>query len=299
MAFRWIAWCIACIALPAAAQLKVFATYPEWGALARELGGDKVSVYVAGDALQDPHRVPERVDMLVKVRAADLLIATGVELEAGWLPTLLRQSGNWKVRHGTRGYFEAAAYVPLLDKPRRLERRELGMHSGGDPHVQTNPREILRVATALASRMAEIDSSNGVYYHRRFNAFEERWNAAIRRWERRALPLRGMPVVVQHKAFTYLIRWLGMREVAVLEPRPGVQPTAADLSQALAALRPGHARLILRAAYENKDPSEWISEQAKIPVVPLPFTVGAEPGSSDLFGLFDVTIERLVRAAGP
>src|SRR3954469_25908159 len=170
-------------AVSAHAALSVFATVPEWAALAEEIGGDRVKVYAATNALQDPHRVEARPSLIARARGADLVVATGAELEVGWLPLVLQQSGNAKVRPGTPGYFEAAAQVPLLGKPTRLDRSEGDVHPAGDPHVQTDPRNIARVAPALAARLGQLDPAHAARYQARLKDFLDRWNAAIARWE--------------------------------------------------------------------------------------------------------------------
>src|SRR5262249_17557061 len=151
-------------------------------------------------------------------RTADLVVATGAELEVGWLPLVLLQAGNPKLQPGKPGYFEATQFVPLLEKPARLDRADGDVHPGGNPHIQTDPRNIARVATALAARLAEIDPANAAAYQSRYKAFSERWSAAIANWEKQGASLRGVPILVQHKAFTYLIAWLGLKEIAALEP---------------------------------------------------------------------------------
>lgn len=287
----------ALLALPAFAALNVFATVPEWGALVQEVGGDKVSVFVATNALQDPHHVEAKPSLIARARNADLVVATGAELEIGWLPLVLQQAGNAKVQPGKPGYFEAAAFVTLLDRPTRLDRAEGDVHPGGDPHIQTDPRNLLRIAAPLAQRLAALDPPNAEYYATRQKDFAQRYAAAIARWEAAAVPLRGMPVVVQHKAFTYLIAWLGLNPVATLEPKPGVEPTAAYLAEVLGTLQKTPARMVLRAAYQSDRASRWIAERAKIPAVALPFTVGGDPEARDLFSLFDDTLVRLLQAA--
>ena len=235
----------------ARAAVNVFATVPEWGALAEELGGDKVKIYVATNALQDPHHVEAKPSLIARARNADLIIATGAELEIGWLPLVLQQAGNPKVQPGKPGFFEAAAFVTLLDKPVRLDRAEGDVHPAGDPHIQTDPRNFARVATPLAARFAEIDPENAAYYQERYKAFADRWAASIAKWGTEAAPLRGVPVLVQHKAFTYLIAWLGLKEIAALEPKPGIEPTTAHLSEVLAILQRQPAKMVLRAAYHG------------------------------------------------
>ena len=289
--------CVAYAWLPAHADLNIFSTVPEWAALAQEIGGDKVKVYSATNALQDPHHVEARPSLISRARNADLVLATGAELEIGWLPLVIQQAANPKIRPGQPGYFEAAAYVALLGKPARLDRAEGDVHPAGDPHIQTDPRNIGRVATQLGARMAQLDPANAPAYQARLAQFSARWNAAVANWEKQAAPLRGASIVVQHKAFSYLEAWLGLREVAALEPKPGLEPTTAHLSSVLEILQKTPARLVIRAAYQSPRASEWIAERAKMNAVALPFTVGGSDGAKDLFGLFDDTIARLLKGS--
>ena len=285
------------LAAPAFAALNIFATVPVWGALAEELGGDKVKVYVATNALQDPHHVEAKPSLIARARNADLVVATGAELEIGWLPLVTQQAGNPRIAPGKPGYFEAAAFVTMLEKPSRLDRADGDVHPGGNPHIQTDPRNVLRVAAPLTARLVELDPANASYYQERGKAFAERFGVAIGNWEKLAAPLKGVPIVVQHKAFTYLISWLEMNEVAVLEPKPGVEPTTAWLSEVLSLLQRQPAKMVIRAAYQGDRASQWIAERAKINAVALPFTVGGTPEAKDLFGLYDDTISRLLKGA--
>jgi zinc/manganese transport system substrate-binding protein len=291
---RLLAALLCAAGLPSHAALNVLATVPEWGALAQELGGDKVKVSVATTALQDPHRVEARPSLIARARAADLVIATGAELEIGWLPLVVQQAGNARVRPGGPGYFEAAAHVTTLEKPARLDRAEGDVHPMGNPHIQTDPRNIARVAGPLSAKLAELDPANAAYYQSRLASFGRRWSAALAKWDVLAAPLRGVGVLVQHKAFPYLLDWLGMKEVAALEPKPGIEPTTSHLSQVLATIQQQPVKMVLRAAYQNDRASQWIAERAGINVVTLPFTVGGTGGATDLFGLFDDTVKRLL-----
>lgn len=292
--FAWVTWA-AWFAMPVQA-IEVFATVPEWAALAKEIGGDKVSVFSATHGLQDPHHVEARPSLIAKARRADLVVATGADLEVGWLPVVLRESGNARVQPGQPGYLEAAGEVRMLDAPARLDRAEGDVHAAGNPHIQTDPRNILKVGAALAERMASLDAGNAAGYRDGYAAFAGKWRAAQARWEMDAAPLRGLPVVVQHKSWTYLIDWLGMKEVAALEPKPGVEPSAAHLSRLVEQASASRPRLVLRAAYNNPRPAEWYAAQAKVPVAVLPFTVGGNEAARDLFGLFDDTVRRLTES---
>jgi zinc/manganese transport system substrate-binding protein len=280
--------------LPAAAALNVFACEPEWGALAQELGGDKVSVYSATTALQDAHRIEARPSLIARIRSADLLICSGSELEIGWIPLLLTQSGNSKVQLGSPGYFEASQYVVKLEIPKVIDRALGDIHPGGNPHVHTDPRNIARIAPVLAERMAQLDSANADNYRSRGKSFLERWQAAIARWERQAAPLKGVPIVVYHKDFSYFINWVGMKETGSLEPKPGIPPTPSHLAGLVDQMKRQPAKLIVYSPYNSPQAAQFLSERARIPALMLPFTVGGSEGAKDLFGLFDDTISRLL-----
>lgn len=283
--------------IPTSAALRVFACEPEWGALAAELGGPAVSVYTATTGLQDPHLVEARPSLIAQMRKADLVVCTGGDLEQGWLPLLFQQGGNSRVQPGGPGYFEAAAFVTLLEVPNRLDRAEGDVHAMGNPHLHLDPRNIALVAAGLAKRLAQIDGANAAQYQVRHDDFAKRWTQAMRRWEQQGAPLRGIPIVTQHKSWSYLSQWLGLRDVATLEAKPGIPPGSAYLSQVLAELRQKPAKMVIRAAYQDSRPSLWLAERANIPAVELPFTVGGSEQAKDLFGLFDDTLVRLLKAA--
>lgn len=298
---RKIAWALLLtpllLALPAQAALRVFACEPEWGALAQELGGNLVEVTTATTALQDPHHIQARPSLIARARNADLVVCTGAELEIGWLPLLLQQAGNAKIQAGQAGNFAAADFVRKLDLPNQLDRAQGDVHAAGNPHIQTDPRAIAQVATALGARLAQVDPAHASEYAQRLSDFSQRWQQAIGRWSARAAPLKGVAVVSQHKAFVYLYDWLGLKEVAVLEPKPGVEPSASHLQSVLASLKSTPARMSLHAAYQDPKPSEWLSRNAGVPAVKIAFTVGGTEGAKDLFSLFDDTVSRLLAAA--
>lgn len=283
------------VSLPASAALRVLACEPEWGALAQELGGDKLEVTLATTARQDPHHVQAKPSLIARARNADLLACTGAGLEVGWLPILLQQSSNPKIQSGRPGNFAASDFVQKLDVPTRVDRSEGDVHPEGNPHIQTDPRNIAKVAAAMALRLEQIDPANRAFYQQREQGFAQRWNAAIARWSVQAAPLRGTPILVQHKAWSYLERWLGLQSVDALEPKPGVEPTASHLQEILAHQKERPAHLVIYAAYQDPRSAEWVAERAKIPAVPLPFTVGGTPAAKDLFGLFDDTVARLLK----
>jgi len=279
--------------LPALADLNVFACEPEWASLLNELGKDKLTIHTAVNALQDPHHIQARPGLIAKMRRAQLVVCTGAQLEIGWLPVLLRRGANPRVQPGQPGYFEAANYVTLLDKPQHLDRANGDVHAAGDPHIQTDPHNITRVANALQKRLVQLDPDNTDYYRQRGANFLQRWQAALRGWQIRAGQLQGLSVVTQHKSWRYLFKWLQIDVVARLEPKPGIPPSTAHLTQVLKLLKHRPARAIVRASYQPAKATQWLQQRSGLPVVVLPFTVGGSEQATDLFSLYDSTLQAL------
>lgn len=281
----------------ASAAINVFACEPEWAALTQELGGELVKVTSATTALQDPHHIQARPSLISRTRRADLLVCTGAELEVGWLPVLLQKAGNPRILPGTPGYFMATDTVDLLEIPDQLDRSKGDIHAAGNPHIQTDPRRIGQVAQMLSQRLAEVDPSHAADYESRYADFAKRWQQAIADWEQQAKSIRGRSIVVQHRNWVYLEDWLDLQELAALEPKPGVPPSAAQLSRVLASIKGKPVLAVVHAAYQNPKAANWLGKKAGLPVVTLPFTVGGSDAAQDLFGLFDDTIAKLTGAA--
>jgi zinc/manganese transport system substrate-binding protein len=284
-------------AVPAQAALKVLATTPDWAALVTELAGDKVTVYTATSAFQDVHRVDAKPSLVARARTADLVVATGADLEIGWMPVLLQDSGNTKIQPGSPGYFEAAPLVRLLEVPSAVDRSMGDIHPLGNPHVTLDPRNIAIIAKALTAHLVSLDSANAAFYAARGEDFQKRWQQATVQWEAKAAPLKGVGVVVIHRDQVYLCNWLGLKELAAIEPKPGVPPSAGYLGNLVTKLAATPPKMILRNAYNDPRAAEWLSQRIGVPVVLLPYTVGGTPEAKDLFGLFDDTINRLLAGA--
>jgi zinc/manganese transport system substrate-binding protein len=285
------------LTLPAQAAIKVLATTADWSALTTELGGDKVNVYTATSPLQDVHQVDAKPSLVARARSADLVVANGAELEIGWLPVLLQESGNARIQPGAPGYFEATSALRLVDIPTAVDRSMGDIHPLGNPHAHLDPRNIALVAKALTARLAVVDAANAAYYQARGTDFQARWAQAMTRWNAQAATLKGVPVVVIHTDQAYLVRWLGLQQLAAIEPKPGVPPSAGYLAQLVGKLSSAPPKMILRNAYNDPKAAEWLADKVKAPVVMLPFSVGGTPGAKDLFGLFDDTLSRLQAAA--
>ena len=278
------------------ADLKVFATVPEWGALAEALGGNKVSVYVATTGLQDPHRIQARPSLIARARSANLVIATGAGLEDGWLPTVQREANNPGILNNAPGYLAASQYVHMLAVPTVVDRTMGDVHAEGNPHIQTDPRNLLPIARALSARMAQLDPENTGFYQNHLEAFTQSWQGNLQRWQKLATPLRGVKVWYQHDGYPYMNAWLGLNPVGVLEPRPGVEPSSRQLAEVLQRQQSLQGRMVIASAYMNDAPSKWLSDKANIPVVVLPFTVGGNEQVKNLSALYDDTLQRLLAA---
>ncbi|PIR37164.1 MAG: zinc ABC transporter substrate-binding protein [Alphaproteobacteria bacterium CG11_big_fil_rev_8_21_14_0_20_39_49] len=278
--------------LDSRAGVNIFACEPEWAALAEEIGGDKVEAFAATHAGQDPHHIRARPSLIAKARNADLIICSGAGLEVGWLPILLQKAGA-DVQPRAVGHLMASEFVPILEKPLAVDRSMGDVHPEGNPHVHLNPHNILLVADVLTKRLESIDIANAAFYRSQLEDFTSRWQKAISRWEEEAIGLKGTPVVVYHKSFSYLLDWLKLERLASLEPKPGIPPTASHLEGLLQQLKAKPAKVIIRTPYEPNDAGKWLSEKTDIPAVVLPYTIDGDTESVDLYALFERSISLL------
>ncbi|NNF16010.1 MAG: zinc ABC transporter solute-binding protein [Gammaproteobacteria bacterium] len=281
----------------ARADLNVFACEPEWAALAAEIGAENVTTYSATTALQDPHYIQARPSLIAKVRRADIVICSGAQLEIGWLPLLLQKANNRKILPGTEGYVEASSLVKRIDTTTNVDRARGDIHPMGNPHVQTNPRNISVIATELTARMMKLDVANAPAYQTNYNSFARRWSEAIERWEQQALPLKNKRAITHHNSWVYLARWLGIEVVANLEEIPGVPPTAGHLSTLVNRFDTNSVDFIIRSPYQDVRASKWLAERTGITAIELPLTVGGTTDATNLFTFFDAIIERLLAAS--
>jgi zinc/manganese transport system substrate-binding protein len=282
----------------AAADVNVFSCEPEWKALAEQIGGERINAYSATTAGQDPHHIQARPSLIARLRQADLLICSGADLEAGWLPLLLRRARNAKVQPGQPGHLMAAGQVQRLELPERLDRSEGDIHAQGNPHVHLDPRNLVSVARVLADRLAQIDSEYAGDYRSRLAVFEAHWAQAIADWERRAARLRDNSVVVHHREWVYLLHWLGMQRLASLEPKPGVPASVGHLAGLQSLLQQKQPLAIVRSPINDPQPSEWLSDRSGVTALVLPYTVGSTEDAKDLHALFEGIINRLLSISG-
>lgn len=277
------------------AAVNVFACEPEWAALAREIGGDRVTAYAATHARQDPHHIRARPSLVSKIRRAKLVFCSGAGLEVGWL-LLHRASGD--VQPGKPGHLMASDHVAVIEKPVSIDRSLGDLHPEGNPHVHLDPRNIVTIAETLQQRLAAVDPAGADHYASRLKAFTASWSAAMAGWTQRAAALRDQPVIVHHKFWSYLVGWMGLREVGTLEAKPGIAPSVGHLESLLATTRSVKVRAILLTPYDDDGPAEWLSGRAGIPVLELPATVDRDVGPGALAAYFDTLLANLEAAIG-
>ncbi len=278
------------------AKVFVFACEPIYKALAEQLGGDEVEAFSATTGLQDPHHIQARPSLIAKIRRADMVACHGAELEIGWLPLLLRRASNPKLNPGRPGYFIGTEHIRILGKPKQVDRSQGDVHASGNPHLQTSPANIARVARAMSAALVQIDPAHADLYQSRLEQFSAKWKVALKRWKKMTRPLRHLPIVVHHESWIYLEDYLKLEKLGTLEDKPGVPPTSGHLSELLEAMKRRPAKVIIYAAYQDDRAARWLSKRTGIPAVKVPFTIGGTPEAKDLFSLYDDTFKRLLDA---
>lgn len=278
--------------MPAQAALSVFTCEPEWADLVRALVPD-VDIHIATNAQQDPHYIEARPSLISAMRRADIAVCTGASLEAGWLPALISRASNRDIQPGKPGLFFAAEQVSLHQPHDHLDRSMGDVHPEGDPHIHLDPARVPVIVDALADRIVTLVPSreNGIRLRQR--QWHVRWKLETARWRQAAENLEGLSVAVQHSTFGYLLRWLGVEAPIDLEPKPGLPPSASNLSDVLADPALARIKLILIATYQGERPAQWLSSQTELPVEVLPGTVNDQAGTDSLAELISHIIGRL------
>ncbi|WP_246539950.1 metal ABC transporter substrate-binding protein [sulfur-oxidizing endosymbiont of Gigantopelta aegis] len=246
--------------------------------------------FSATTAEQDPHYIQARPSLIAKMRKADLLVCSGADLEIGWLPILLRKSGNSKVQPGQKGYFMSSKMVKLLDKPIILDRSMGDVHAAGNPHIQLDPRRVAIVAKKLSKRLQKIDPAHSKEYQSKLVDFKTRWKKATKKWQKQSNDIRGKSIIVQHNSWVYLQQWLKLNKVAELEPKPGVPPSSRHLSSLLKQMQNTPADIIIYSTYQDPKAAHWLSSKTGIHAIALPSTVN---NNETLFQWMDRLIQLL------
>ena len=280
-----------------AKKLNVVTSTTDLAALTQEVGGDKVNVESIAKGYQDPHFVEAKPSFLLKLRQADLLIAVGLQLEIGWLPPLITQSGNPRIQVGAPGYLDASQFSEILEIPQgTVTRAEGDVHPLGNPHYWLDPDNGRRIARGIANKLADMDTADGAFFQQRFQDFEKRLLAAEQKWDAEMKPYRGRKVVTYHRSLPNFAKHFGLDVIGYVEPRPGIPPTPSHTLELIQLMKRENCKIILVEPYfDLKTPQSIARETGAQVVVYLP-SVGGVKEVTTYFQLFDYDIALLTKA---
>ncbi len=287
------------ISLNSHATLRVVTTTQDMAAIAEAVGGEQVKVQSLTRGTRDPHFATAKPSMIRKVFRADLLLVIGADLEIGWLPPLLQSARNAQVLPGNPGYLDLSSVVPLLGKTSGPVSRAMGdVHVKGNPHYWLDPRNGMRMAKAIATRLGELDPVNKDSYQQRFKTFKQKVDNKLPAWNAELSQLKGKPVIAYHKSFVYLADAFGFHIVDEIEPKPGIAPSAASLNALVTRIQTERIGLLIMEPYYERRSASYISEQTGIHVAVLPQSVGAQPNINSYVDLFDAIVATFNRVGG-
>jgi ABC-type Zn uptake system ZnuABC Zn-binding protein ZnuA len=281
-----------------AAPLKVVTTIADLASLTKEVGGDRVDVQSIARGYQDPHFVEPKPSFLLLLRNADLLEVVGLELEIGWLPPLLDQSRNNKIRPGSKGYLDLSNGVEILDRPTGAVNRSMGdVHPLGNPHYWLDPANAVRIAMQIEKKLEELRPADAAYFQGRLNDFKLRINEANKRWTAQLAPYRGAKIVTYHNSWPNFMRRYGLNVVDYVEPKPGVPPSPSHTFELQNLMKAQKVKVVVMEPYfDSKTPQSIADRTGAKLVILYPSVGGAKAGTDDYFKLFDYNIAQLVGA---
>lgn len=280
------------------AKLNIVATTSDLGALAKEIGKDKVEVTNIAKPTEDPHFVDAKPGFIVKLNKADMLIEGGLQLEIGWLPPLVLSARNQKILVGNPGYLIASSMgIQILEVPDPSVTRAAGdIHPFGNPHFMLDPLNGKVVAAHLCDRLCQIDTANCNYYKDNLNDFTKRLDQKLSEWQKMIEPFRGTKIVTYHKTFPYFAKRFNLNVVGELEPKPGIPPSPTHLNNLIPMMKNEGVKLILIEQFRERKIPEFVSERTGAKVVVLPIMVGGQKETGGYLALFDYTINQIVMA---
>jgi zinc/manganese transport system substrate-binding protein len=282
---------------PPAAPLKIVATTEDLGSLAREIGGDRITVDVFSRGYQDPHFVEAKPSFILKLVGADLLIVVGRELEIGWLPPLLTQSRNAKIQPGGKGYLDASMNVKILEIPTGQITRAMGdVHPSGNPHYWLDPDNGRRIAQSIRDKLTELQPADAAVFAQRYTDFDRRLTEAQKRWDAVMAPLKGAKVVTYHRSWPNFADHFGLNVIGYVEPKPGIPPTPAHTIDLIREMKAQQVKLILVEPYWDVKTPQAIARDTGGEVLVLPPSVGGVPEAKDYISLFDHDVNLLAAA---
>jgi zinc/manganese transport system substrate-binding protein len=272
----------------AKADLDVVATVPTLAAIASAVGGKHAHVTSLALSSQDPHFVDAKPSLALKLNKADLLLVVGLSLEVGWLPPLQTGARNGKIQVGGSGYLDCSTFAKLMGAQALVDRSQGDIHPGGNPHYLYDPRQVEQVAIGVAARMSELDGEHAGDYAKNLGAFLKRLHKVRRALKKRLKAHRGKKVVAYHRSWTYLTDWLGLKQVAFLEPKPGIPPNPAHIARVLGKARRLGVALLLQESYYPDGTAKLVAKKSGASLVVLPGGVDFAGGQSYMAHLLDV-----------
>lgn len=280
------------------AALNVVTTSSDLASITREVGGDRVTVTSIARGYQDPHFVEPKPSFLLLLKKADLLEVVGLDLEIGWLPPLIDQSRNPRIRPGSPGHLDLSRGVEILDRPQGAVNRSMGdVHPLGNPHYWLDPANAVRIAIQVEKKLSELRPSDAAYFRTRLNTFKSRMNEADKRWRAALAPYRGAKVVTYHNSWPNFMRRYGLNVIGFIEPKPGVPPSPSHLFDLIGRMKAQKVKAILMEPYFDHKTPESVAQRTGAKLVVLyPSVGGAKSGTEDYFSLFDTNIALLVKA---
>jgi zinc/manganese transport system substrate-binding protein len=280
-----------------AQKIKVVTTTTDLASLTREVGGDRVDVTALAKGYQDPHFVDPKPSFLTLLRNADLFEVVGRELEIGWLPPLLDQSRNPKIRPGGAGYLDASKGVEILDRPSGTVDRSMGdVHPSGNPHYWTEPGNAIRIATQISQRLSQIRPNDAAYFAGRLQDFKVRLNDANKRWTAALAPYRGAKIVTYHRSWPNFVKRYGLDVIGYVEPKPGIPPSPSHTFDLINQMKAEKVKVILVEPFFDLKTPNSIAERTGAKVVVMYPSVEGRPELTDYFKLFDRNVAEIVKA---
>src|SRR5437667_5043973 len=269
------------------AKLNVVSTLPDFGWLAREIGGDKVNVTILAKPTEDPHFVDARPSFVVSMRNADVLIDGGAELELGWLPPLLQNARNPKIEIGKPGRVQASQGIRLMNVPANVTRAAGDVHALGNPHFMSDPIIAKAVAQHIAQSFSAVDSANAATYDANYKKFEATINSKLQEWGAAMLPFKGQSVVAYHESWLYFAHRFGFNIAIFLEPKPGIPPSPSHLVEVIEKMKAAHVKAVLVEPYHNRKIAEKVAASTGAKVVDVAQFPGALPNTDSYVALLD------------
>ncbi len=304
------------VQLSAEDRLRICASVPDLGSIARSIGGDLVEVTVFAKGGEDPHFVEPRPSFIKALSRADALIEIGMELEIGWLPAVIQQAGNQRVQPGSRGLITAGSAITPLGIPTGpVDRSQGDVHAAGNPHFLPDPLAGLAVARLLRDRFAELRPGSSAAFAAHYGAFANAIaeglagapavqalgceavlagveqgtiaedlatsGTALGGWIEALRPYAGMAAVADHDLWPYFAKRFGLRIVGFLEPKPGLPPTSRHLSAIAEQMSAQGVHLIITNPYFDRRHAETIAARTGATIVVLAHQVGAASGTDD------------------